>query len=367
VKSGCNPRISPARNRNGRLYVDKRTLFRRLLLTAKWQALAKTVGSGTLRQRVLYIGPMSYELIEVRAKSDWQEYHSLRRRVLWERRGLTNYDETHADEYKAANHPLLLKLDGRAIGTVRLDDFGNGAGAVRLVAIEPDLQRQGHGRVLSDYVENYARRLGIKTLYVNAAPEAVGYYEKLAWKPEVWDEAELVGIASARRQMSKRLTLSQRVSVDTRGAPEELPLCMHNSISPFLDVLKTWAARQPDVLAVAIVGSHARGVARPDSDIDVIMVVDDPVRYLETSVWLECFGRLGAISNEEWGLLQSRRVHYVDGTEVEFGITVRSWASTDPVDPGTKEVVSDGMLILHDRETLLQSLLTKLQQRHASS
>jgi GNAT superfamily N-acetyltransferase len=34
---------------------------------------------------------------------------------------------------------------------------------VRLVAIEPDLQRQGHGRVLSDYVENYARRLGIKT------------------------------------------------------------------------------------------------------------------------------------------------------------------------------------------------------------
>jgi GNAT superfamily N-acetyltransferase len=113
-----------------------------------------------------YLVAMSYELVEVTTDSDWREYHSVRRRALFERRGLTNYDETNADEYNAANHPLLLKLDGRTIGTVRLDDFGNGAGAVRLVAIEPDLQRQGHGRVLSDYVESYARRLGITILDV---------------------------------------------------------------------------------------------------------------------------------------------------------------------------------------------------------
>jgi N-acetylglutamate synthase-like GNAT family acetyltransferase len=149
---------------------------------------------------------MSYELIDVTTESDWREYHSLRRRVLWEQRGLTGYDETHADEYKTAHHPLLLKLFGRGIGTARLDDFGNKTGAVRLVAIERDLQRQGHGRVLSDYIENYARGLGIKTLYVNAAPEAIGYYEKLGWKACVWDETELVGIASACRQMSKPLS-----------------------------------------------------------------------------------------------------------------------------------------------------------------
>jgi uncharacterized protein len=103
-------------------------------------------------------------------------------------------------------------------------------------------------------------------------------------------------------------------------------------------------------------------MARPDSDIDVIVIVDNPVRYLETSAWLERFGDLRSASNEDWGLLQSRRAHYVNGMEVEFGITVRSWASTDPVDPGTRDVVSDGMCILHDRETLLQSLLKKLQQ-----
>ena len=153
---------------------------------------------------------LSYELVKVTAEGDWHQYHSLRRRVLWERKGLTNYDDTHADEYKAANHPLLLKLGERSIGTARLDDFGNATGAVRLVAIEPDLQRQGHGRTLADYVEDYARSLGITTLYVNAVPEAVGYYEKLGWKPDVWNEAELTGIASDCRQMSKRLTSAQK-------------------------------------------------------------------------------------------------------------------------------------------------------------
>lgn len=72
---------------------------------------------------------MVYELIEVTAERDWQEYHALRRKVLWDRRGLKNYDENNADEYSPCNHPLLLRLNDRAIGTVRLDDFGNRSGA----------------------------------------------------------------------------------------------------------------------------------------------------------------------------------------------------------------------------------------------
>jgi uncharacterized protein len=113
-------------------------------------------------------------------------------------------------------------------------------------------------------------------------------------------------------------------------------------------------------------GSYARGTERPDSDIDVILIVDDPVKYLTTSAWLELFGQVRLIAHEDWRLLQSRRVRYADGTEVEFGITVRSWASTDAVDRGTQEVVSGGMHILYDGETLLQSLLTKVQRTQTS-
>lgn len=135
-------------------------------------------------------------------------YHSLRRKVLWEARGRSDYNEAHADEYVPANHPLLLKLDGRPIGTTRLDDFGDGRGAVRLVAIAVDVRRRGHGRALSELVENYVRRLRLKTLLVNADPAAIGYYEKMGWKACLWDEAEFTGIASDCKQMSKAISLN---------------------------------------------------------------------------------------------------------------------------------------------------------------
>jgi N-acetylglutamate synthase-like GNAT family acetyltransferase len=149
---------------------------------------------------------MSYALIKVATESDWKDYHARRRAVLWEARGLDGYDAHRREEYVPANHPLLLKLDGRSIGTTRLDDFGNGSGAVRLVAIAGDVQRRGHGLILSTLVESYARRLGIKTLLVNAAPDAVGYYEKMRWEYYVWDPTELTGIAADCKQMRKLLS-----------------------------------------------------------------------------------------------------------------------------------------------------------------
>ncbi len=148
----------------------------------------------------------SYQLVDVATASDWRDYHSLRRQVLWEARGRRGYDQNHPDEYLPTNRPLLLKLEGRSIGTAHLDDFGNGTGAVRLVAVAPGMQRHGHGRVLATLVEDYARRLGLKVLYVNAAPEAVGYYEKLGWHACLWNEAELVGIAAGSTQMSKDIS-----------------------------------------------------------------------------------------------------------------------------------------------------------------
>jgi GNAT superfamily N-acetyltransferase len=148
---------------------------------------------------------MSYELVKVTTEDDWREYHSLRRHVLWEARGQDGYDEKRPGEYLPANHPLLLKLGGRPIGTTRLDDLGDSRGVVRLVAIADEMQRRGHGRALSALVEGYARKLGLTTLLVNADPGAVGYYEKMGWRSFLWDEAELTGIAADCIQMTKPL------------------------------------------------------------------------------------------------------------------------------------------------------------------
>ncbi len=135
---------------------------------------------------------------------------------------------------------------------------------------------------------------------------------------------------------------------------------MTESVDGFLETLNVWAAREPGILAAALVGSHARGTARSESDIDVIIVVDDPASYLQTPQWLEHFGDIRSVSIEDWGLVQSRRVQYADGMEVEFGITVRQWAGTDPIDEGTRQVVSNGMRVLYDPEGLLESLTQSL-------
>jgi GNAT superfamily N-acetyltransferase len=149
---------------------------------------------------------MTYALIHVQSPEDWLSYHDIRRNVLFEGKGRHGvYDDKNADEYKDGHYPLLLKFHGRAIGTTRLDNFGDGTGAIRLVAIIESEQGRGHGRILSNLVDAFARSIGISTLLVNAAPEALGYYERVGWAKHVWNPAELRGIATDCIQMRRSI------------------------------------------------------------------------------------------------------------------------------------------------------------------
>ena len=111
----------------------------------------------------------------------WDAYHRIRRSVLYDGRGRTGvYDETHPDDRAPGHHPLLLLMGSRPIGVARLDVRGE-SGTVRTVAISPDLQRAGYGRALMAGVERHAAVLGLSRLEVNAAADAVGFYEALGW------------------------------------------------------------------------------------------------------------------------------------------------------------------------------------------
>lgn len=149
---------------------------------------------------------MTYELIVVRLSDDWQQYHLIRRTELFEGRHRdVVYDPEHADEYLPNHFPLLLKIDGNGVGTTRLDLMGGDVAAIRLVAVTKAEQGKGHGRILNDKVEGFARDKSVAKMVVNAAPEASGYYERMGFLPEVWDEAELTGIAEHSIQMTKYL------------------------------------------------------------------------------------------------------------------------------------------------------------------
>ena len=122
-----------------------------------------------------------------------------------------------------------------------------------------------------------------------------------------------------------------------------------------VDAVAAWAVAQPDVAGAALVGSHARGEARPDSDVDFVILTDDSARYTAVHDWAAAFGRVTSTSVEDWGRVRSVRVHYVDGLEAEFGFAAPDWAST-PCDAGTRDVVDGGFRILADPAGLLAAL-----------
>lgn len=126
--------------------------------------------------------------------------------------------------------------------------------------------------------------------------------------------------------------------------------------SALTEALRSWAERRGDIYGLAIVGSYGRGLARADSDIDIVVLTTDPSRYLVDDGWLADFGAVRSVQHEDWGAVQSLRTFYEDGTEIEFGITSPSWADV-PLDAGTREVIAGGFRVVVDRGGLLSRLL----------
>ncbi len=120
-----------------------------------------------------------------------------------------------------------------------------------------------------------------------------------------------------------------------------------------------WASGRPDIKGVAVVGSWARSEPRIDSDIDLVILTTDKAAYSasEDWAWMAVSQPAELTRTKEWGLLTERRIRVASGLEIEFGFAPPNWAETDPVDPGTASVVSDGCIPILDRALLLQKLV----------
>lgn len=125
-----------------------------------------------------------------------------------------------------------------------------------------------------------------------------------------------------------------------------------SSLSRLLDAVVDWVRVQPDACGLALVGSHARDTARPESDIDLVILTPRASDYVAATDWAMRFGVVDRIDVEPYGALTSVRVHYAGGPEVEYGFAAPSWADA-PLDAGTREVLRDGVRILWDRDGVL--------------
>ena len=123
----------------------------------------------------------------------------------------------------------------------------------------------------------------------------------------------------------------------------------------FLAKLQTWANERDDVRALLLVGSFARGEARPDSDVDIVLLTDRQCAYLDDTNWVSVFGQVDRVEVEPYGRVTSVRAFYPEGLEVEFAVAPADWA-TRPLDPGTEAVVRGGIVVLLDRDGDAQDL-----------
>jgi uncharacterized protein len=130
-----------------------------------------------------------------------------------------------------------------------------------------------------------------------------------------------------------------------------------------LDVIVQWARARQHIGGLALVGSRARGIARPDSDIDLVLLVADPETFRSDASWVGSinWSAAGVRAAQEWrdedyGNVWSRRVWLDRGVELEISFAPLSWACIAPLDAGTRRVIADGCRILDDPDGSLDRL-----------
>ncbi len=125
--------------------------------------------------------------------------------------------------------------------------------------------------------------------------------------------------------------------------------------SAFLEAFNCWASAQPDVKAVALVGSYARDAATEDSDVDLLILTTEVSKYIDDRSWVSLFGEGAECRVEDWGKVTSLHTFYTGGLEVEYGFSTPDWARI-PMDAGSLAVASDGMKILFDSQDILSTV-----------
>jgi GNAT superfamily N-acetyltransferase len=110
---------------------------------------------------------------------EYQAVWDLREEVLRKPLGLSLADEDLRGE---AAEVIVAMLEGeRAVACIHLKPVDAHSGKLRQMAVAPELQGKGLGRVLMDGVERVALERGITHLELHARETAVPFYQKLGY------------------------------------------------------------------------------------------------------------------------------------------------------------------------------------------
>jgi hypothetical protein len=138
-----------------------------------------------------------------------------------------------------------------------------------------------------------------------------------------------------------------------------------DDVDRIVTLVTAWATARPDIVGVGLVGSWAYGNARPDSDVDLVLLTPEPGRFRDPAWtgaidWPAIGFQVAGWVDQDYGALWSRHIALDPAAEVECGFAAPSWAATDPLDPGTRAVVTHALRVLLDKDGHFARLVAAL-------
>jgi aminoglycoside 6-adenylyltransferase len=125
-----------------------------------------------------------------------------------------------------------------------------------------------------------------------------------------------------------------------------------------------WAQQDPGVRAAVVIGSRARSDHPADrwSDLDVLLFVREPQRYVDSADWVLGFGSVWFTFTERTpdGGAWERRVLYEGGLDVDFALNPVQWlehSAANGPSPEMADVIRRGVRPLVDKDSLVARIL----------
>lgn len=141
-------------------------------------------------------------VIEPTTPADFEHYYRLRYELLRQPWNEPKGSEVAEDDTTSI-HALLQDEAGRAVGVCRLHLLSPSEGQIRFMAIDPAFQGQGLGHLLMEYLEDKAKRLGVKIMMLHAREKAVSFYERAGYR--VVEKSYVLFGEIQHYQMEKRI------------------------------------------------------------------------------------------------------------------------------------------------------------------
>jgi N-acetylglutamate synthase-like GNAT family acetyltransferase len=100
--------------------------------------------------------------------------------------------DTATDDLELSSINAFIENDGEIIACGRLQDNGLGLGQIRYMAVHPNYQGQGLGKLVVIKLEEEARKINLQTIELQARENAVEFYKSQGYSVKetsfkLWD------------------------------------------------------------------------------------------------------------------------------------------------------------------------------------